>query len=217
MVQSHQPVVKSNKRLVCKECDLLVSLPELSHGKKAVCPRCDFVLTRFHHFTRSRLFAISCTAIIFMLLTLAFPFLTFNSQGREKTVYFIDSLISLGGEGYSIVVLFLLLTTLFIPIAILLGLNYVLISSNFNKPFPLARLVLKSVFFLQHWNMAEIFLLGILVSMVKIATLAHVEFGWSFLAFVLYIVAMASTRLYIDKLYLWRLISPQYLKGSADV
>jgi paraquat-inducible protein A len=206
--------VRAHSQLACKECDLLVSVPELDHGKKAVCPRCDFVLTRYHHFARSRLFAFSTSSIIFMCLTLAFPFLTFNSQGREKTVYFIDSLFSLGDGTYIGVVFFLVLTTLLIPMLILLGLNYVLISSNFRRPFPFARIVLKIVFHLQHWNMAEIFLLGILVSMVKITSLAKVDFGWSFLAFILYIVAMATTRVYLDKLQMWRLISPQYSEAK---
>ncbi len=207
--------MRAHDRLVCKECDLLVSVPELAHGNKAVCPRCEFVLTRFHHFARSRLFAFSTSSIIFMCLTLSFPFLTFNSQGREKTVYFIDSLFSLGDSTYIGVVFFLLLTTLIIPLLILVGLNYVLISSNFKRPLPFARVVLKLVFHLQHWNMAEIFLLGILVSMVKITSLAKVDFGWSFLAFIFYIVAMAVTRIYLDKLQMWRLISPQYSNDEA--
>ena len=194
-------------QLACKECDLLVSIPVLSHGNKAVCPRCDYVLTRFHRHSRSKLFAFSTTAIIFMLLSLIFPFLIFNAQGREKTIYFLQSLTSMGEDTYLSVVIFMIVTTLVIPMLIMAGLNYVLVSSSLKKPLPFVRRILRTVLYLQAWNMAEIFLLGILVSMVKVASLAHVEFGWSFFAFVFYIVSMAMTRVYLDKFQLWRAVS----------
>jgi paraquat-inducible protein A len=208
--------VRAHNQLVCKECNLLVSVPLLPDGKKACCPRCDFVLTRFHNFARSKLFAFSSSAIVFMFLALVFPFLTLTTQGREKSVYYIESLLSLGDQTYLFVVVFLLISTLLIPLFILAGINYVLISSNFKKPLPLARAVLKSVFRLLSWNMAEIFLLGILVSMVKIASLAKVDFGWSFAAFVFYIISMGMTRIHLDKLQMWRLISPQYIGKNTN-
>jgi len=138
-----------------------------------------------------------------MLLTLLFPFLIFNAQGSEKIVFFVQSIQSLGQEIYLVVVLFLLATTLWIPAVVLLGIDYVLISSKFKKELPYTRLVLRVVFYLQPWNMAEIFLLGILVSMVKIASLADVSFGWSFFAFVMYIFSMAASRVYLDRLQIW--------------
>ena len=197
-------------QLACKECDLLVSIPILEHGHKAVCPRCDFVLTRYFVNARSKLLAYSVTSLVFMFLSFLFPFLVFNSQGRERTIYFFQSLSSLGENTYLSVVLFMLLTTIVIPSVIMLGISFVLISSTLARNLPFTKRTLKLVFHLQAWNMAEIFLLGILVSMVKIASLAHVEFGWSFYAFSLYIVSMAMTRRYLDKYQLWQLVSARY-------
>ncbi len=119
-------------------------------------------------------------------------------------VSFSETIHSLGDETYFSIMLFLLVTTMLIPGCISVGINYVLISAKLIKPLPFTRNVLRLVFYLQPWNMAEIFLLGILVSMIKIASLAHIEFGWSFYAFVLYIVSMAATRLYLDKYQVWQ-------------
>lgn len=116
----------------------------------------------------------------------------------------------MGEDTYLSVVLFMITTTLVIPTVIMLAINYVVLSSRRAKLLPFTKNALKLIFQLQAWNMAEIFLLGILVSMVKIASLAHVEFGWSFFAFILYILSMATTRLYLDKYQLWRLISNNY-------
>lgn len=197
----------SQGQLACHECDLMVSIPELSNGQKATCPRCGFVFTRFFKNARSRLLALSTTSLIFMLLMLIFPFLNFTSQGNQKTVFFIQSIQSMGEETYLSVVILMLITTLIIPFIILVSVTYVLISSKLKQALPYTRLVLRMVFYLQPWNMAEIFLLGILVSMVKIASLATVQFGWSFYAFIFYIASMAATRIYFDRYQLWNWLS----------
>jgi len=184
----------------------MVTIPKLSNGQKASCPRCSFILTRYFSHARSKLFALSTTALTFMLLTLFFPFLIFNAQGSERTVFYVESIQSLGQGTYIFVVVFLLATTLLIPAILLLGINYVLISSKFKIALPYTREVLRTVFYLRPWNMAEIFLLGILVSMVKIASLAEVSFGSSFFAFVLYILSMAASRFYLDRLQVWKWI-----------
>lgn len=202
--------------LACHECDLMVDIPTLEAGERATCPRCGFLFTRVFANAKSKLFAFSATALIFMTLTLTFPFLIFTAQGNEKVVYFIQSLQSLGQDTYLSVVLFMLATTLVIPAIVLVGINYVLLSSSRVKPLPFTRAILRMVFQLQPWNMAEIFLLGILVSMVKIATLAHVEFGAAFLAFVLYIACMAATRLYLDRFQIWNWIGHHQLETTIS-
>jgi len=138
-----------------------------------------------------------------MSLTLIFPFLILTSQGKEKTVSFVQTLQSMGDETYVSVVMFMLATTVFIPALILLGINYVLLSSKLSKPLPYTENILQLVFYIQPWNMTEIFLLGILISMVKISSLAHIQFGWSFFSFVFYIISMAMTRLFLDKYQVW--------------
>ena len=193
-------------RLACHECDLLVNIPKLHNGQKASCPRCGYVLTRYYSHGRSKLLALSTTSILFLFLTISFPFLLFTAQGSERSVSFIESINSLGQSTYLPVVIFMLITTLLIPAMILLGINYVLISSKLKKGLPYTRHVLRAIFSLQHWNMAEIFLLGILVSMVKIASLADVSFGLSFFAFVLFVVSLAGSRLYLDKIQTWKWI-----------
>ena len=60
--------------------------------------------------------------------------------------------------------------------------------------------LLRCVAFLRFWNMAEIFFLGILVSMVKIADMAQVSLGLSFWAYACFnlflILALANVDRY---------------------
>ncbi len=191
-------------QLACHECDQIVAIPELDNGQKALCPRCGFVFTRYFKNARSRLLAFSSSALVFLLLSFVFPFLIFNAQGSEKIISLVQGLQSMGSGTYLSVVIFMLSTTVLVPVIILIGINYSLISAKFNKPLPFTRHVLKLVFYLQPWNMSEIFLLGILVSLIKIASLGHIQFGWSFYSFILYIGSMAATRLFLDKYQVWQ-------------
>jgi len=190
--------------LACHECDQIVTIPELDDGQKAICPRCGFVFTRYFKKARSRLLAFSSSSLVLLLLSFVFPFLIFTAQGSEKTITLVQGLQSMGNGTYLSVVLFMLASTILVPGVILTGINYALISAKLDKPLPYTRRILKLVFHLQPWNMTEIFLLGILVSMIKIASLGYVQFGWSFYSFVLHIVCMAFTRLFLDKYQVWQ-------------
>lgn len=194
----------NQRQLACHECDLMVNIPQLENGQIATCPRCGFVFTRFFKNAPSRLLAFSTTALIFLALSFVFPFMILTVQGNEKSVSFIQTLQSMGNEDYLVVVVFMLITTITIPLIFLLGTIYVLLSAKLDSGLPFTRRILRFIISIQVWNMAEIFLLGLLVSMIKIASLAQVKFGWSFVAFVLYIVSMATTQLYLDRYQVWQ-------------
>ncbi len=54
------------------------------------------------------------------------------------------------------------------------------------------------------WNMIEVFMLGILVSMLKLTKIATVHLGVSFWAFALLIVCLTASFGAIERLELWR-------------
>ena len=202
--------MKHAVRVACHECDLLIDLPELASGEKAVCPRCSFVLTRYRHNAQEILLALSFSALILLALSLSFSFLTFATQGNERVVTLIESIQSIGGDVFWGVAVMLFITTLVIPGAFLSGLVYVLVSVRLPKALPFTKRVLKSIYQMIPWNMAEIFVVGILVSLIKIATLAKVTFGMSFLAYTLFIINLAATVMVLDKFQIWQWVNQKY-------
>ncbi|MDQ7048784.1 MAG: paraquat-inducible protein A [Enterobacterales bacterium] len=192
--------------IACHECDLILKLPLMTRDTKAACPRCGFVFTRYFVQAKSKLLAFSLSALIFFALSFYFPFLNFSAQGSVKSVTLLQSLMSLGSDTYLILVVFMLITTVIVPLLMLIGMIYVLISTYTQINLPQVKPILRGIFHLKPWNMTEIFLLGILVSMVKIQSLAQVQFGFSFYAFTLYVVSMALTRLYLDRYQCWNWI-----------
>ncbi len=196
-------------KIACHECDLSIQLPQLLPGEKAACPRCGFLITRNHANAQDRLTAYALASVVFFLLSLIFPFLDFISQTGEMSITLFQSLSALGQGFYVLLVLFMLFTTLLIPLVMLVSILYIIFSIKLKKLTSFNKTLLRIIFYLKPWNMAEIFLLGILVSMVKIESLARIELGFSFYAFVLFILANTMTIFYLDRFQFWRWIHQQ--------
>lgn len=202
--------MESANRLACHECDLLLSLPELTAGHRAVCPRCGHVITRIFANSRAKLFAFATSALLFLALSLPYPFLSLTSQGNERVVTLLQSLQSLGSGDLIAMSIMLMLTTILIPSFFILGVIYVLISLQFRRPLPQTRLILKLIFMSMPWNMAEIFLVGILISFIKIVSLADVSLGLSFVAFCFFIVCLTATAMHLDKYQIWSQVNQHH-------
>lgn len=59
------------------------------------------------------------------------------------------------------------------------------------------------MFILTPWSMVEVFLIGVLVSLIKIAAMAEVILGISFWAYIAFSVCLTATLANIDRHQLW--------------
>ena len=164
------------------------------------------MLTARHRNAQDRIIALSITALIFLILSLIFPFLTFSAQGQDRTVTLVQSISVLITENFTSLAVMIFSFTLAIPGLYLLSAIYVNVSLKCTHLLRGTRTILKLIGHIQHWSMAEIFLIGILVSFIKITSLADVSLGLSFWAYVLFIISMSATVLHMDKHQVWRLL-----------
>ena len=80
---------------------------------------------------------------------------------------------------------------------------YVCLPLMFGIAAPGACLVAKWMYRSEPWNMVEVFLLGVLVSLLKLAKVADVHFGIGFWAFAGVMLCMAAAVAGIDREELW--------------
>ena len=59
------------------------------------------------------------------------------------------------------------------------------------------------LFFLNPWSMVEVFVIGVLVSLVKIGAMATVVLGISFWAYVVFSICFIATLTNLDRVQLW--------------
>ncbi len=191
-------------QMVCHECDLLNDVPVLDAGQKAFCPCCGYLLAANRPNAQSTILVFSMTALLFLALANAFPFLGFSTRGHEQTVTLLQSVAILITKHYPELALVVFALIIAIPAVLLLAIIYVSTSIAINRRLPGIRKTLRGALLLMPWSMAEIFLIGILVSFVKIMSLADVTLGLSFWAYTLFTICSVVVMLHIDRRELWR-------------
>lgn len=170
--------------IVCEQCHTKVHIPVLAHRQRAVCPVCSHTLVSYRKGASEKLLALTFSALIFLLLSLPFNFLTFKASGQKHSIDLPTGITVLIEHDYLSLAIITSLATLLLPGMVLAGMLILSLAQlQDRRPFYLPRLY-KLVKALLPWSMAEIFLVGTLVSLIKITELADVSIGLSFYAFV---------------------------------
>ena len=196
--------VPSEERIACIECDLLVQVGELRGGQRAGCPRCGKTLTAPAADGLTRPLAFALAAVVLLVAANSFPFLELKAKGLDQVMTLPRTAIELYREGYATLAVLVLGPIVGIPammLATMLAL-IVPIRRRLRAPWlvPAGRLL----FFLSPWSMVEVFVIGVLVSLVKIGAMASVVLGISFWAYVGFAVCFTASLSSLDRLELWR-------------
>ena len=185
--------------IVCEHCQLTVNVPKLAHRERAMCPRCGLQLTAHRRNAVEYAFAFSVAGLIFLVLSIPFNFLSFSAKGQHNGMDLIGGLITLSNNDYLSLAIVTGLATLVLPGAVLLGICVLQLQRLYSAPNYFSARVFKWVEWLMPWSMAEIFLVGTLVSLIKITSLADVTLGSSFYAYIVFTICSAVTLLYFDR------------------
>jgi paraquat-inducible protein A len=186
----------------CEQCGLTVNLPSLSPNQKAICPRCAHQLLVNYANAFDRVLAFAISALIFLVIALSFDFVSLQFQGQIRTISLLDTYFVLSEQGYMVIGAILIFTVVVLPFIVIMALFYLLFSLRKQRyPFK-GELVAQWVLALLPWSMAEIFLIGVLVSLIKISTMATVTVGLSFYAYILFSLCFIAAIQYIDKQHL---------------
>jgi paraquat-inducible protein A len=195
-----------NLRIACHECDLLITILTLDEGATAACPRCGHTLAKNTPDGLTRALAFSLAAVISLVFSNLFPFLSLQASGIEQVMTLPQSAYELYLDGYWTIALLVMGPIMGIP-ALMLGTLMALVvpllrSERKDWLIPAARFL----FFLNPWSMVEVFVIGVLVSLVKIGAMATVILGISFWAYIAFAVCFIAALTNVDRTLLWRRI-----------
>ena len=190
--------------IACHECDLLLSLPTIQEGERAYCPRCNHLLCSNPHNGIERGLAFAIAGLAFLFLANIFPFLAFQARGREQVMTLLQSSIELYNGGNELLASFVLVFIIIAPALLLCCITWILVPLALKgKRVPGSYWLGRLIFQASPWSMAEIFLIGILVSVIKIASMATVVLGISFWAYVSFTICLTVTMASLDKHHFW--------------
>ena len=133
--------------------------------------------------------------MILFIISNAYPVLTFDYEGQVTQTILMTGVMDLFDQNMPLLAGLVFFTTILIPVLQLLLLLYVFLPLKFNRiPWMLA-VVFRFVNTFSPWSMLEVFMLGVLVSIAKLATTATIIPGialWSFSALIVVLAAAES-------------------------
>lgn len=191
------------KLIACHECDLVQREAPLPRGGVVHCKRCGAELYRRHPQSLERTLALTVGAIVLFVMANIFPIVGLQLQGQVIQTTLFHTVRTLWDEDMKSVAALVFVTTIAVPALQLFALTYLLLPLRLGRVpahFALMFRMLQSV---RPWGMVEVFMLGVLVSLVKLAHLAGVVAGvalWSFAALML---VMAGITAVFDPRALW--------------
>ncbi len=124
-----------------------------------------------------------------------FPIVEIELQGKSSQTTLAGAVQVLAHEGMSLVALLVLATTLLFPLLQLCILAWLLVPLGHAKRAPGFAVLVRAMQVLRPWGMIEVFLLGVLVAIIKLSSMATVVPGaalWAFMVLTVLLTAVLS-------------------------
>lgn len=186
----------STPLIACPDCDLLQRLPVLEPGESSHCLRCGKVVAARRPDSLNRTLALAVAAAVAFLVANSVPLLGLSAAGREASTTVIGGVRMMWEQGQFLVSAIMLYAAVIAP-ALDIALMLIILLAVRRPPAPVGvGSLLRLCRIIRPWRMVEVMMLGILVSLIKIAELATVMTGiamWAVAALIVLLAAMANT------------------------
>ena len=193
--------------VACHECDLLMRKPHLAHDEKALCPRCGYELYAHRHNVVERSLALVIAALLLFVPANFLPIMELNLLGQTShdTVWSgVVGLFDTGMQGVAVVVF---LYSMGIPLLKLLCQLLVLLSIRFDIGRSYGLLLYRIYHHLRDWGMLEVYLMGVLVAIVKLADLASITIGLGLGCFISLLLVQVWLEVVMSPHQIWEALS----------
>lgn len=192
--------------LACPSCDLVFDVSVLGDGESARCTRCGHFLTIYRKDALNRVMAFTSSALILLALACSFPFMTFKASGLESVMTLPETALKLWNYDMPGLALLVAAFIIIIPALMLLLVLALVTALLLERNYSWLRFAGRLVYTLESWSMVEVFFIGVLISLVKIAKMATIVMGLSFWAYgafsILFILALSG----LDRAQCWHRI-----------
>ena len=174
--------------IACPGCDLLHHRQNLAPGEFARCARCKDVVQTCKPNTVNRTLPVVIASIVLLLISLCAPLVSLSRSGFESNITVLTAVSALWNRNMHLLGLLTLGLIILLPLSRFVLLGWVLLRLRYRyQNGPITRMAFRWSVLLEPWAMADIFMLGIVVSLVKISSLAYLRIElafWSLLALV---------------------------------
>ena len=190
-------------QIACHECDLIHDIPYMPNRAAAVCVRFGCVLFRAKIDSIDRTLAWTFAGLVLYAVAVSFPFLAMKNGPISNETGLLTGIEFLYRQGIIPLAALVLMTCILIPLIQMLGLLYIFIPLKLNFRVKYAIPVFRLFKYIKPWSMMEIYMLGILVSIVKLGKMATIIPGLAVIAFGLLIFVLNFALTSVDEHMVW--------------
>ncbi|MCG4454301.1 MULTISPECIES: paraquat-inducible protein A [unclassified Pseudomonas] len=193
--------------IACHECDLLMRRPQLADGERAECPRCGYELYSQRTQVVRRSLALVLAALMLYIPANFLPIISLNLLGQtsEDTVW--SGVVNLYQSDMQSVAVVVFLCSMAVPLLKLLCQLLVLLSIAWNIGRGYGLLFYRIYHHLRDWGMLEVYLMGILVAIVKLADIADLSLGIGLVCFVGLLLVQVWLEVTMTPHQIWQALS----------
>ncbi len=177
----------------CHDCDLLQRIPN-QQSERFRCVRCDALLYDGRPGGLENALALNLAAMVFFVLANTFPVVAIQTGGNTVFASIPGVADALHAQSMNLVALVVLATTIVFPGLDLLSTCSLLLLAKWRHLSSALAWLFRLRSAIKPWSMIEIFVLGTLVAIVKLGSIASVNPGiglWSLCTFIV-LSALAS-------------------------
>lgn len=194
--------------IACSQCGHVYDMPECAVGEQMQCVYCEHVILERHPNWETKVLALTVTGLVLFLLANIFPFLGLEQAGQSQQSNLISGVQALILREEFLLAALIFLTIFLFPLLELLGLTYIITFRMLRIKAPYLGQTLRLLKMSEPWSMLEIFLIGVLISSVKLAGMASLVPGIGLYAFLGLVVALLAAHQYIDRYEMWAWLEP---------
>lgn len=191
--------------IACPSCDALYLERDIAPGETASCLRCHAVLEAPRRTAMTRIIMLALAAIILMVAAIFFPFLELEVQGMFHRASLLDTIEAFSSGLTAPLTVAMAGLIVILPLTRFGAIIYTLAPMAFGRhPWPHAQSAFRMAEALRPWAMAEVFIVGVAVALVKVAGLAHLSLGPAFWAFVGLVIVTVLKDNFMSRLTVWK-------------
>jgi len=187
----------------CGTCGLIQRVEPPPKGSKVVCARCGFRLYSRKPDSRSRTFVLALSALILYFPANILPIVHTEYWGMTEDTTIFQGIQGLFQQGGYVVACLVFTTSILTPGLKILGLLFLSATLPWRRFHKVRSWVYRIIQIIDPWNMLEVTLLAMLVSIAELGKVATVHPGAGVFSFAAVVILTISATITFDPRLLW--------------
>jgi len=189
--------------VACQTCGLVQEADDVPSDSVVKCGRCNFQIFHRRRNSRGRTLAFSLAALILYFPSNFYPVVTAEYQGHHSQTTIFQGITSLYAHKQYFIAALVFCTSILTPVLKIAGLIFISLTLNWPSWKRTRTWIYQIIRIIDPWNMLEVFLLAICVSMVEMGEIATVHPGRGVFAFSAAVVLTLLATLSFDPRLIW--------------